>query len=143
MIGQIDDAYVRSQTVKSFQLALASPEPPLLTIYCIVNDLEDKNSSHLKGHKQSKKSTLLDYARTKEKMEIRLDARCKELLEVSTTHGNHVLDQSFFGDTVVSYIERSETFWMPMPMRYLGRTKTDGKSTGLFIKPLDWLFRWQ
>lgn len=100
VIGQIDDSYLWSRTIQAFQLALASPEPSLLTTYCIVDELE-RTQEHKKGHQHSNEASLQYYSQMKETMEIRLDARCKGLLEVSRSRANHVLDPSFFKDTVV------------------------------------------
>lgn len=95
MISQIDDAYLRSRTIQAFQLALASPEPPLLTTYCIVDEME-RTKGQMPGNQ-----SLQYYTQMKETMDIRLDARCKGLLEVSRSRSTHVLDPSFFKDTVV------------------------------------------
>lgn len=79
MISQIDDSYLRSQTVETFQIALASPEPPLLAVYSIVDDLQGRKP------RDPSQVTLETYEKMNETMETRLDARCKGLLEVSKT----------------------------------------------------------
>lgn len=95
MISQIDGIYLRSRTLKAFQLALASPEPPLLSLYSIVDEMEGREAS------QPSQVTLQHYTGMKETMEIRLDARCKGLLEISTKNPDMSMEHSFFNYSVV------------------------------------------
>lgn len=63
MISQIDGAYRRSRTVRAFQIALVSPEPPLLALFSIIDELETQDVHHRSGPK-----TLKTYESMRERM---------------------------------------------------------------------------
>lgn len=132
MIGQIDDAYLRSRTAKAFQLALASPEPPLLTTYCIVDEFEGSHGQN-HGHQNSNETSLQYYTQMKETMEIRLDARCKGLLEVSKSHGNRSCSSSFFDDTVVFLHRTVRDFLNVNAHEIFGEESQDGWNTAFTL----------
>lgn len=99
MISQIDDAYLKSRTVKMFQLALTAPEPPLVAIYTIVDEMEqDPDFCERDGLR------LEYFEQLKETTERRLEARCKGLLEVSNLGSARAWGATqgpFFRDKVV------------------------------------------
>lgn len=95
MISQIDGAYRRSRTVRAFQITLASPEPPLLALFSIIDEMEPQEAHH-----QSRPKTLKTYESMRERMEIRLEARCKGLLEISS-NDRSVTSGDFFRYRVV------------------------------------------
>lgn len=80
MISQIDDAYLKTRTVKMFQLALAAPEPPLLATYTILDEME-----RVPDICERRGTTLAYFEQLKDTTERRLDARCKGLLEVTNS----------------------------------------------------------
>lgn len=100
ILGQIDVAY-RKRTAEAFQVALASPGPPLLSIYTIIDRFEERRSSEVQDGVGDLTIHTLEEAN--EKTERRLDARCKGPLEIS--RGN--ADQDILLRNRVTFLHRS------------------------------------
>lgn len=80
MLKQVNRAYKR-RSVEAFQMALASPEPPVLVLYSITDALENNEEwVHTTTGPSKTDDELVEMGTT---MQRQLDVRCRGLLEIA------------------------------------------------------------